>query len=316
MSTLHDTFPSAVQAGGEAFCVIVDWGTSSFRAWLMARDGKILAESRGREGMTHCATSGFETVLRQHLASLAAPATLPILICGMAGARQGWIEAPYVDAPTRLAEFASEAVSVPNGFADIRILPGIAQRDALAPEVMRGEETQLLGLGDGSESQLVCMPGTHSKWVVVEDGWVRRFATFMTGELFALLNKHSTLSFAIDTDIPFDANTPAFMRALDKGAADFSLGVSRLFCVRAAQLLDFESRADGAAHLSGLLIGAEVLAARQNFPDQSHVTLVASGPIAGLYAAALNHVGLNVRHVDADHAVRRGLFAAAQSLWG
>ena len=296
----------------EAFCVIVDWGTTSFRAWLVARDGGVLAESRGREGMTHCVTSGFEPVLRAHLAAMEAPVGLPVLICGMAGARQGWVEAPYVDAPTRLADFAASAVSVPNGFTDIRILPGIAQRDPLAPEVMRGEETQLLGLGDAAPRRLVCMPGTHSKWVEIEDGWVRRFATFITGELFSLLSKHSTLAFAMDGDTPFGADTPAFVKALDK-ASDLSLG--GLFGVRAAQLLSFETRADGAAHLSGLLIGAEALAARQNFPDYGDVTLIASGSIVDLYNAALQRMGLNVRHVDADDAVRRGLFSAAHSIW-
>ncbi|WP_082496666.1 2-dehydro-3-deoxygalactonokinase [Aminobacter sp. DSM 101952] len=315
MSISQDTSIASTAAQGDAFCVAVDWGTSSFRAWLLARDGKVLAESRGPEGMTHCVTSGFEPVLRAHLVKLAAPASLPILICGMAGARQGWVEAPYVDAPTRLTDFATRAVRVPNGFADIRILPGIAQRDPLAPEVMRGEETQLLGLGAGVARQLVCMPGTHSKWVVLEDGWLRRFATLMTGELFGLLSKHSTLAFAIEADVKFGTDAPAFLNALDKGAADPCLALSRLFGVRAAQLLGFETRSDGAAHLSGLLIGAEVLAARQNFPDHADVTLVASGSVAELYRAALQRVGLNVKHVDADHAVRQGLYLAAHSLW-
>lgn len=315
MSISQDTSIASTAAQGDAFCVAIDWGSSSFRVWLLARDSKVLAESRGPEGMTHCVTSGFEPVLRAHLVKLAAPASLPILICGMAGARQGWVEAPYVDAPTRLTDFATRAVRVPNGFADIRILPGISQRDPLAPEVMRGEETQLLGLGAGVARQLVCMPGTHSKWVVLEDGWLRRFATLMTGELFGLLSKHSTLAFAIEADVRFGADAPAFLNALDKGAADPCLALSRLFGVRAAQLLGFETRSDGAAHLSGLLIGAEVLAARQNFPDHADVTLVASGSVAELYRAALQRVGLNVKHVDADHAVRQGLYLAAHSLW-
>lgn len=315
MSTSKDASISSSAPQKDAFCVAVDWGTTSFRAWLLARDGSVLAESRGPEGMTHCVTSGFEAVLRAHLVTLAAPASLPILICGMAGARQGWVEAPYVDAPTRLTDFAARAVSVPNGFADIRILPGIAQRDALAPEVMRGEETQLIGLGDHAGHQLVCMPGTHSKWVVLEDGWLKRFATAMTGELFGLLSQHSTLAFAIDTDVRFDADAPAFLGALDKATKDSGLALSGLFGVRAAQLLGFETRSDGAAHLSGLLIGAEILAARQNFPDHTEVTLVASGAVADLYRMALQRAGLGVRHVDADHAVRQGLYLAARSLW-
>lgn len=293
----------------------IDWGTTRLRVWLLDAGGAVIDERRSDEGLLTAQHKGFATVLDRHLRDMAAPENLPAIVCGMAGARQGWVEAPYVDAPTRLNDFAARAVSVPNSFADIRILPGVAQRDPLAPEVMRGEETQLLGLGDGVARQLVCMPGTHSKWVVLEDGWLRRFATLMTGELFGLLNKHSTLAFAIDADVKFGADAPAFLNALDKGVADPCLALSRLFGVRASQLLGFEAKSDGAAHLSGLLIGAEVLAARQNFPDHTDVTLVASGSVADLYRVALHRVGLNVKHVDADHAVRQGLYLAAHSIW-
>ena len=314
MSNAAETsLPPAAQ--GQGFCVAVDWGTSSFRAWLLSRDGDVLAESRGPEGMTHCATAGFEPVLRAHVERLGAAKDLPVLICGMAGARQGWIEAPYVDTPTQLAELAVRAVRAPADFADIRILPGLAQRDPLAPEVMRGEETQLMGLGDAAPQRLVCMPGTHCKWVVLENGWVRRFTTFMTGEVFALLRKHSTLAFAVEAGTGFDATSPAFLRALEIGLADPGLVLSRLFGVRAAQLLEFEGRDEGAAHLSGLLIGAEVVAARLNFPDSAEVTLVATGATAGLYGAAFERCGLDVRCVDADQAVRQGLHAAARILW-
>ncbi len=124
--------------------VAVDWGTSSFRGWLMSADGEALAESRGVEGMLHCSGTGFAPVLRDHLAKLGAPDGIPVLICGMAGARQGWAEAPYLKTPTRLDALHEGAIRV-GARSDIRILPGIAQARADRPDAMRGEETQHLG---------------------------------------------------------------------------------------------------------------------------------------------------------------------------
>src|SRR6185295_3284527 len=124
---------------------------------------------------------------------------LPVIICGMAGARQGWVEAGYVDTPAPLASILKHAVAVPGQDRDIRILPGIAQRDRGAPDVMRGEETQLLGaLGpDAADDALVCLPGTHSKWVEAKGGTVERFATFMTGELFDVVSRETILAHTI-----------------------------------------------------------------------------------------------------------------------
>src|SRR5690606_25699529 len=147
----------------------VDWGTSSFRLWLMDSDGTVLAERRSSEGMTAAAGIGFPQVLTSHLDAVAASADLPVIICCMAGARPGWIEAGYVDVPSPPHSLPRGAVRIPGETRDIRILPGLAQRRKDAPDVMRGEETQLLGALDpqaGGE-QLVCMPGTHSKWVNV-----------------------------------------------------------------------------------------------------------------------------------------------------
>ena len=156
----------------EAAFVAVDWGTTSFRLWLLSKDGTVLGERRSSEGMTTAMNSGFENVLNSHLSALNAPSDIPVIICGMAGARQGWVEAGYVATPCDLSSVLSGATPVPNVARDIRILPGIAQRDQQVPDVMRGEETQLLGAlseSFASGTQLVCMPGTHSKWVNVEN---------------------------------------------------------------------------------------------------------------------------------------------------
>src|SRR5437763_10640358 len=149
----------------QAAYVAVDWGTSSFRLWLVDRAGNALAERRSDEGMMAAGKLGFAAVLQSHLEAVGAASGLPIVVCGMAGARQGWVEAGYVDTPARLASILEHAVAVPGQERDIRILPGIAQRDPRAPDVMRGEETQLLGaLGvDATVDAVVWMHGTGSK---------------------------------------------------------------------------------------------------------------------------------------------------------
>ena len=151
---------------------------------------------------------GFDAVLERHLAELGARQTLPVIICGMAGARQGWREAGYLDTPADVADIVRNALVVDGYPRDVRILPGIAQRDAGAPDVMRGEETQLLGLvADGVRSGLVCMPGTHSKWVMLAGGKVESFSTYMTGELFDVLSRYSILKAAIGRRCPRSRRT-------------------------------------------------------------------------------------------------------------
>src|SRR5437879_5171931 len=144
--------------------VAVDWGTSSFRLWLVDRAGHVLGERRSQEGMMAAAKTGFARVLQSHLDAAGAGSELPVIVCGMAGARQGWVEAGYIDTPAHLESVLARAVAVPGLSRDVRILPGIAQRDPHAPDVMRGEETQLLGaMGmDAVDDAIVCIPGTHS----------------------------------------------------------------------------------------------------------------------------------------------------------
>src|SRR6202022_2506520 len=175
------------------------WGRERFWVWAIDRAGGVLAERRSPEGMMAAAKLGFGAVLQSHLDAVGAANDLPVVICGMAGARQGWVEAGYIDAPAHLASILERAVQVSGQSRDIRILPGIAQRDPGAPDVMRGEETQLLGaLGaDAAGEAVVCIPGTHSKWARGSGGTVERFATFMTGELFSVVSRETILSHAV-----------------------------------------------------------------------------------------------------------------------
>jgi 2-dehydro-3-deoxygalactonokinase len=250
--------PAARLSGGApgAF-VAVDWGTSSIRCWLMSAAGEALAESRGNEGMLHCINTGFAPVLRDQLAKLGAPDGMPVLICGMAGARQGWAEAPYLKTPATLDALHEGAIRV-DAPGDIRILPGIAQARADRPDVMRGEETQLLGVTEPGFTGLVCIPGTHSKWVTIEAGHVIAFTTYMTGELFSVISQHSILAHAVEAAVPPSADGRPFREGLATALADPARLTASFFRLRAAQLLGFEQRADGAERLSGLLIGTEI----------------------------------------------------------
>jgi 2-dehydro-3-deoxygalactonokinase len=295
--------------------VAVDWGTSSFRGWLMSADGTALSETRGPEGMLHCAGSGFAPVLHDHLVQLGAAAQLPVLICGMAGAKQGWVEAPYLKTPTRLDALHDGAIRV-DAPGDIRILPGVAQAQAAQPDVMRGEETQLLGVTEADFTGLVCIPGTHSKWVRIEDGAITGFTTYMTGELFSAMAQHTILMHAVEVGGPLTQDSAAFRDGVAAARATPSGLTASLFRLRAAQLLGFEQRADGAARLSGLLIGSEIADAMRRFGGASRLRLLAAGSLGALYQSALNASGFDVTMIDAEQASRRGLAKAAIHLWG
>ncbi|KQZ14115.1 2-dehydro-3-deoxygalactonokinase [Mesorhizobium sp. Root554] len=300
---------------GNVAVAAVDWGTTRLRVWLLDRSGAPLAERRGDDGLITAQKAGFSNVLEGHLAQLQAPGDLPVVICGMAGSRQGWIEAPYVDVPSSIKAILKGAARIPGESRDIRIVPGLAQRLADRPDVMRGEETQLAGAGlPATGTHTVCMPGTHSKWVSVRDGTVAGFGTWPTGELYSVLAEHSILRHSLgEKPASVAADDPVFRKSCEIAFSEGGDILSRLFGIRAGGLLHGLGAADAAATLSGLLIGAEIASARQRYRiEGSEVTLVASGPLGVLYGAALGLAGIAINPVDADDAVRAGLFEAAR----
>ncbi len=303
--------------------VAVDWGTSSLRAWVLGPDGAPLAETRSAEGMDVVAAGGFEAVLRARLGELGAaldglPRPLPVVLCGMVGARQGWREAGYLEVPVPLLEVADGATAVAAEGLDARILPGLALRRPERHDVMRGEETQLLGLvlHEPEASGLVCMPGTHCKWVRLASGAVSDFTTVMTGELFALLSRDSILRHTLaGAAASGEPEAAGFRSGLAEGLAEPGLLGARLFSIRAGHLLAGIEGTEAADRLSGLLIGAEVGAALAAAAPDGPIRLVASGRLARLYDAAIRAAGREVRLVDADDAVRSGLIHAARRFW-
>lgn len=299
--------------------VAVDWGTSNLRLWPLDRTGNPIDCIKSNEGMRNLAQADFAVTLDRHLEKAGAPADVPVIMCGMVGARQGWQEAPYVSVPCDIAEPASGAVSVKNMARDIRILPGMANRNVGQADVMRSEETQLLGLvehlGD-TLSGLVCMPGTHAKWVHVENHRVLDFFTSLSGEMFAALGAASVLKHALEgASGQVDENGAVFtdgvMQSLDNPATI----LNRLFSVRPKSLLHDLSNEDAAAFISGTIIGQDIAGAKARFGNYSSVTLVESGHLGSLYASALQIAGFKTQAVDGDELAVAGLVHAARLIW-
>lgn len=239
--------------------VALDWGTSSLRAFRFDDTGK-LKETRARPwGIRHLPEGGYDAALAGITADWPA---LPRVACGMVGSRNGWREMPYLDLPAGAAQLgdALGSVRAADGM-DVHLIPGL--HDPRGPDVMRGEETQLIGAlalrPELAATSTFILPGTHSKWAVVRDGAVTGFRTLMTGELFAVLRQHSILG-ATGVDAADDAK--AFARgvvaARDSGAAG---ALSRLFSTRALMLGGALPPASVPDYLSGLLIGEEFRAA-------------------------------------------------------
>lgn len=292
----------------------VDWGSTRLRVWLLDAAGTVLDERRSDDGMLTAQQKGFAAILERHLGDMGAAADLPAIVCGMAGARQGWIEAPYVDVPASLDDILGAAVAVPGVARDVRIVPGLAQRNPRAPDVMRGEETQLAGISRliGQGSHLVCMPGTHSKWVNAEAGAIQNFGTWATGETFSVLAQHSILRHSLGEKPAAVSPTSQVFRDWCREALSDGDISARLFGIRAAGLLSGLGQEEASAALSGLLIGGEIASAIRRFGRRDGpVILVGSGPLGALYAEALRLDGIAVEITDADAAVLAGLVAAA-----
>ncbi|WP_274425015.1 2-dehydro-3-deoxygalactonokinase [Chelativorans sp. YIM 93263] len=296
------------------FCAAADWGTTNFRLWLLDASGGVLAERSSGQGMRTCLPDhSFNAVIEEHLKGLDAPADLPVVVTGMAGARGAWKEAAYLDTPAQLDALHAKAVRVEEAQRDVRILPGVCQRRKGREDVMRGEETQLAGAcAEGRRSGLFCLPGTHSKWVRLQEGRLTEFTTFMTGELFALMTGHSVLADMIAKGTG-DSTSPAFADAVSEMLGGTAL-TGRLFSIRAASLLANDAP-DARARLSGLLIGAEIAATREALQGDAAATLIASGAQAGAYETALSVAGVGCGILDGHDLVRRGLYSAALALW-
>ena len=287
----------------------LDWGTSSLRAYLMDASGRVVDDRTEPWGIMQLGARSFSEATQQITREWAGAGEVAIIASGMVGSAQGWMQAPYCPVPAGPSEIASALVRVPH--ANVHIVPGVAQHGNA--DVMRGEETQIIGalsghpsLHDGS--RVVC-PGTHSKWVTITEGRIVGFATYMTGELYSVLMTHSILGRAGRgaADSAAIANA-AFVRGVRYARYANRDSASLIFSARARVLLGEISADDVAEYLSGVLIGSEVRDGLAH--GAAPAALIGDRSLCARYAAALGEFDVD-DVVVIDGSAARGLWQIA-----
>jgi 2-dehydro-3-deoxygalactonokinase len=256
----------------------LDWGTTSLRAYRIGAGGTVIERREMPQGIMQVKDGAFAAAFADAVSDWTA-AGVPVLASGMIGSRQGWREAPYVECPCSLEALANGLIEVPGG---PRIVPGLLRPAGAdkAPDVMRGEETQLFGLA--AEEALVVLPGTHSKWARVERGRVVDFATYLTGEMFDVLRRHSILGRLMEGE----AHHPGAFTKGVRAAAEPGQFLHTIFSARTLPLTGGLRASEVWSYLSGLLIGTEVAAALAGRQVQ-RVTILGSSTLAKRYTEAL-----------------------------
>ena len=283
--------------------IAVDWGTSHLRAFAIGADGAVLDRAQSADGMGTLAQAEFEPALMRLIEPWLGDGSIPVIACGMVGAKQGWVEAPYCPVPCKPGEAVPIMPATRDGRIKLHILPGVSQ-DSPA-DVMRGEETQTAGVihENPQFDGILCLPGTHTKWIHISAEEIVSFRTAMTGELFALLSKNSVLRHSVAGE-DFDAD--AFDAAVAETLSRPERLAQSLFNIRAEGLLHGQSPAAARGRLSGLLIGAELAAAKPYWLGQQ--VLIGGAPaLVALYERALQSQGVLCQTRDAETLTLAGL---------
>jgi 2-dehydro-3-deoxygalactonokinase len=297
--------------------IAVDWGSSSFRAYLLARGGEVVNEIASSDGVSTVAKGAFPAALQRLIGGwLSAHPSLPIIASGMVGSRHGWAEAPYVKCPADPRDIAASLAKTEAYGRRVHLAPGLSYEDeAGLPDVMRGEEVEILGVAhDGG--RLIVLPGSHSKWAVFDAGRVMRFKTFVSGELFSAIKDH-TIAGAFARAAPAKAPGPAFALAVARGAAAVRAGdgqsglLGALFGARSLPLMGKLAEDDAGEYLSGLIIGAEIAEGRRLFADEE-VHVAGAQALVARYLAAFAALGERARAAP-PKAAARGLYLIARA---
>ncbi|MGM8931642.1 2-dehydro-3-deoxygalactonokinase [Salinicola halophyticus] len=311
--------------------IVIDWGTSNFRAFLVdTNSGEVLDSRRSSSGLRalsqsefphYCASqtddwrhgdgaaSGADGAASGVDGAASGAKKVPVYLAGMVGSARGWFEAPQLELPATAADLADNVVAAP-GLDNAWIVPGVKQVTPEHVDVMRGEEVQAFGALAlaGVDSGDCCLPGTHSKWARLDAGRMVEFTTVMTGELYHAVRFHTLPGEPARDEAPFDE-------------AAFRLGVSRAGCPGGVMHALFEARSrhlyagleagQVGSFLSGVLIGEEVHAMRQARPGLEVVRLIGAESLRESYTIALEAAGLRVEAIDSDRATLAGVGAIA-----
>lgn len=312
--------------------IAVDWGSSCLRSFLLDMNGNLLASRQSADGIFTLQPGQFAAAIQQQCADWLPDCTL-MLMAGMVGSRNGWCEVPYLPCPVDLPTLAKACMPLPAALSDtalppIRLVPGLSCQNNGIADVMRGEETQIFGALQltGLNNAWLCLPGTHSKWALVQQGSIQHFHSFLTGELFALLKEHSSLAAFCQqqpTAQPVTepgstshsaTNHPAFLKGLQQAAAPNSNLLQQLFSVRAQILTGQLQQQDAGALLSGLLIGHELNSAKHWICNNTPLLLVGNHQLNPLYQQAAHFFGVASQHISAEDASLAGFNAMLQQL--
>jgi 2-dehydro-3-deoxygalactonokinase len=284
--------------------IAIDWGTSNFRAYRLAADGGALEERKAAAGIATVPPQGFPNVLDREIGDwLQAEPQAPVIMAGMVGSRNGWVEAPYAPLPAGPADLKARLTRIRRADrGEALIIDGIG-------DVIRGEET--LALGSGVSNGVILSPGTHPKWIEMKDRRIHRFQTFMTGEFFAVLCEHSLLGRLMEQGGEAD-DEAGFQRGLELSAHPGGL-TRAAFATRSDVLLGRMKPTEARSFLSGLLIGQEIAGAKASFGLPHSLTLIAEGAKARSYETALLRHGVKTVRADSDILLLAGLKAILQA---
>ena len=287
--------------------IAADWGTSNLRIWGIDHWGQVIDTINNGKGMASLIPSEFEPYLISLIENWLPKegnAKCPIIICGMAGAKTGWKEAAYLKAPCppinkeKIIQVETEDQRI-----SVSIVPGIMQKSP--PDVMRGEETQIAGyLSKNPDFDgIICLPGTHTKWAHISANEIVSFKTFMTGEIFLSLSERSILKSSVQSN---DFDSTSFLEAFEDTYSNPALLSSKLFGLRAADLLENTSTKFLKSKLSGYLIGCELAGAKSYWLGQNMI-MIGNNDLCILYQKALKKLGLNATIENTQNVTLNGL---------
>lgn len=293
--------------------IVADWGSSNIRAFLYL-DNKLVETKKSDQGITKVQGVACAKVFQQLCGPwLEQYGSLPCVLAGMVGSINGWVDAPYLECPVNLSKLSEKLCSIDNDFGSkIKVVPGLCIRQPDNYNVIRGEETQLVGALKIKPLSYYLMPGTHCKWVKLEDQVVESFRTVMTGELHNLLLTQSLVGMGAGEQ---ESNNEVFTKALEQSFNDNNL-LPRLFEVRGARIVGNLNPAHVKEYLSGLLIGSEVASMIKMFnaPVGATIGLIGNDSLNKRYKQALTLAGLNATEINGDNAFIEGIVPLAQTL--
>jgi len=282
--------------------IALDWGTTSCRAYRASAEGAVIETVSAAEGILAVRDGDFEAALERVIGNW--DTSLPVLAAGMITSRQGWIELPYVACPAGAEDLAASLHHHRTGRGrEVAFSTGLSYRAADGiPDVMRGEEAQVLGAAEEGVGHFVT-PGTHSKWIAKENDKIVRFTTYTTGEVFAALSNHTILGRLMKEGPQDDA---AFLRGVKSALGDPAGFLHRVFSARSLGLFGEMPPEQIASYLSGQVIGTEIAHAQVTRPPDTSYVVLASPAMGGRYIKAMEVAGLKARLGDPG-AIVRGL---------